>query len=154
MLFFLGAAVQRSWNSAVHNSLSPGQVMAESHLAQVLPLPRYSACFHRGLPPWVLKFAFRGPSAEFKLSCCQISRVQHTGSATKPVEGQEETPWISAGPRSSLKEGGQHVVYPGFHCSAMGNNSEHQDDVFYPQLKTSASGSHSPKCKGCSSYPS
>lgn len=51
-----------------------------------------------------------------KLSRWQVSRVKHTGSAAKPIEGQEETPWISAGHRSSLRDGGQQIVYPGSPC--------------------------------------
>lgn len=45
-------------------------------------------------------------------------------------------------------------MYLGFPCNAVRNNTEHQDDVFYPQLKRSASGSHSTKRKGYFSYPS
>lgn len=64
MLYFLDAVVQSSWGSAVHNSLSPDQVTAESDPAHVLlPLPKCSACLQRGLPLWVLKLAFHKPSA-------------------------------------------------------------------------------------------
>lgn len=63
ILCFLNAVAWSSQDRAAHNSLSPGRVTAESHLAQVLPLLQYSAHVRRGMPPWVLKFAFHRPSA-------------------------------------------------------------------------------------------
>lgn len=111
----MNAVVQSSKGGAVHNSLSPGQVTAVtpstgSSSSEILRLLSYrdattdfEMCFPQTFR-WI------------KLSCCQISRVQHRGSAAKLIEGQEKTPWISAGRRSSLLAGAQQIVYPGSPC--------------------------------------
>ena len=152
MLCFLKAVVQSSQDSAVHNSLSPGQVTAESHLAQVLPLLRYSACFHRGMPPWVLKFAFHRPSAGLNSVAGRLAGCNTQGHLQSLSRNRRRLP------------GFQQVIDPAYRrdiskwCTlalpVVRNNTECQDDVLHPQLKPSASGSHSPKCKGCFSYPS
>lgn len=107
MLCFLNAVVQSSQDCAVHNSLSPGKLTTVSSSSEILSLLSqrdvtmgFEICFPKTFS-WV------------KLSCWQVRRVQHTASAAKPAKGQ-----VLAGHRSSLKEGGLQIEYPGSPCYA------------------------------------
>lgn len=141
VLCISNVVVQSSKVGAVHDSLSPGQVTAESHLAYVLPLLRYSDCFHPGMPPWVLKFAFHGPSAGLNSVAAELAECN--------TEGQLQ---ILLGDRRRAP-GFQQVIDPAYRrelsklCTlalpVMRNNSNH------PWLKPNALGSHSPKGKWC-----
>lgn len=55
------------------------QVTAESHLARVLPLLRYSDSFHTVMPPWVLKFAFHGPLAGLNSVAAKLAECNTEG---------------------------------------------------------------------------
>lgn len=133
VLCVLNVAVQSSKGGAVHDSLSPGQVTAELHLAQVLPLLRYWDCFHTGMLPWGLTYSFHGPLVALNSVAAELAE-DHLQSLL--------------GDRRFL--GFQQVTDPAYRrelsklCTLVLpvlRNSDH------PWLKPNALGSHSPKRK-------
>lgn len=69
------------------SSVTPGTGSSSSGMLSLLShrdaTMSFEICF-----PWTFNW--------IKFSCCQISRVQHRGSAAKLIGGQEKIPWISA----------------------------------------------------------
>lgn len=135
------AVVQSLKGGAVHNSLSPGQVTAEPHLAQVLPLLQHSDCFLTRVPPQVLKFAFHGPSAGLNSAAAKLAEYNTEDQLQSLLRDRRRFP------------GFQQVTDPAYRreisklCTqvvpVVRNNTDH------PWLKPNALGSHSSKGKWC-----
>lgn len=138
VLCILTVVVQSSKGGAVHDSLSPGQVTAELHLAQVLPLLRYWDCFHTGMLPRGLKFAFHGPLVALNSVAAELAECN----------SEDQLQSLLGDRRRFL--GFQQVTDPAYRrelsklCTLalpVLRNSDH------PWLKPNALGSHSPKGK-------